>query len=67
MFYLFGAFDIAMGVFVWFCVPENKGLSLEKMDELFGVTALVGKDPEPGQSGEEGAAQLSTQLPTKGT
>jgi hypothetical protein len=27
-----------MGVFVWFFIPETKGLSLEKMDELFGVT-----------------------------
>jgi hypothetical protein len=27
-----------MFVFVWFLVPETKGLSLEAMDELFGVT-----------------------------
>lgn len=27
-----------MFVFVWFFVPETKGLSLEHMDELFGVT-----------------------------
>lgn len=25
-----------MGIFVWFFIPETKGLSLEKMDELFG-------------------------------
>lgn len=27
-----------MIVFVWFFIPETKGLSLEAMDELFGVT-----------------------------
>lgn len=30
-----------MFIFVWFLVPETKGLSLEKMDDLFGVTELV--------------------------
>jgi hypothetical protein len=30
-----------MFVFVWFFIPETKGLSLEKMDDLFGVTELV--------------------------
>ena len=38
MFFMFGCFCIIMAVFVWFFVPETKGLSLEKMDELFGVT-----------------------------
>lgn len=27
--------------FVWFLVPETKGMSLERMDDLFGVTELV--------------------------
>lgn len=27
-----------MFVFVWFFVPETKGISLEAMDKLFGVT-----------------------------
>ena len=30
-----------MFFFVWFLIPETKGLSLEKMDDLFGVTELV--------------------------
>lgn len=48
MFFMFGGFDILMGVFVWFCVPETKGLSLEKMDELFGVTDTLKKvEDEP--------------------
>ncbi|KAK6597094.1 quinate permease [Botrytis cinerea] len=29
--------------FVWFLIPETKGLSLEKMDDLFGVTAIAHK------------------------
>jgi hypothetical protein len=30
-----------MFIFVWFLVPETKGLSLEKMDDLFGITELI--------------------------
>jgi hypothetical protein len=37
MFFMFGTFDLMMFVFVWFFVPETKGLSLESMDERFGV------------------------------
>lgn len=39
-FILFACFCFAMGIFTWFFVPETKGLALEKMDELFGVTEL---------------------------
>lgn len=53
MFFMFGSFCFLMGVFVYFFVPETKGLSLEKMDELFGVTDLVDRK----MSGDtEGAA-----------
>ncbi|KAJ6787111.1 hypothetical protein PWT90_09307 [Aphanocladium album] len=38
MYFMFGSFCFLMGLFVYFFVPETKGLSLEKMDELFGVT-----------------------------
>ncbi|PKS13169.1 hypothetical protein jhhlp_000513 [Lomentospora prolificans] len=41
MFFMFGTFDLLMFIFVWFFIPETKGISLEKMDELFGV---VGPD-----------------------
>lgn len=37
MFFMFGSFDFLMFIFVWFFVPETKGISLEKMDELFGI------------------------------
>jgi hypothetical protein len=30
-----------MFIFVWFLVPETKGLSLERMDDIFGITELV--------------------------
>lgn len=32
-----------MFFFVWFFVPETKGISLEAMDRLFGVTDGPGK------------------------
>jgi Sugar (and other) transporter. len=40
---IFSCFCFSMGVFVWFFIPETKGMSLEKMDDLFGVTELVQK------------------------
>lgn len=40
-YFIFGCFCFAMFFFTWFLVPETKGMSLEKMDDLFGVTELV--------------------------
>ncbi|KFZ18595.1 hypothetical protein V501_01124 [Pseudogymnoascus sp. VKM F-4519 (FW-2642)] len=40
-YFIFGSFSFAMMIFVWFFVPETKGLSLERMDDLFGVTELA--------------------------
>ncbi|KAF3004290.1 hypothetical protein E8E13_008601 [Curvularia kusanoi] len=40
-FLIYGAFCFSMFFFVWFLVPETKGLSLEKMDDLFGITELI--------------------------
>ncbi|KFY10736.1 hypothetical protein V492_04876 [Pseudogymnoascus sp. VKM F-4246] len=40
-YFIFGSFCAAMFVFTWFFVPETKGISLERMDDLFGVTRLV--------------------------
>jgi hypothetical protein len=30
-----------MFFFVWFLIPETKGMSLERMDDLFGVTEIA--------------------------
>ncbi|KAL9109407.1 MAG: hypothetical protein Q9227_005914 [Pyrenula ochraceoflavens] len=46
---IFGCFCFSMFVFVWFFIPETKGMSLEKMDDLFGVTGLVEKKVEQGE------------------
>ncbi|GKT97169.1 MFS quinate transporter [Colletotrichum tofieldiae] len=35
---IFGSFCFSMFFFVWFFVPETKGVSLEHMDALFGAT-----------------------------
>ncbi|KAF2792329.1 general substrate transporter [Melanomma pulvis-pyrius CBS 109.77] len=40
-FLIYSSFCYTMFFFVWFLIPETKGLSLEKMDDLFGVTELV--------------------------
>ncbi|KAF4495767.1 HXT3-Low-affinity hexose facilitator [Fusarium agapanthi] len=34
--YMFGAINILLFAFVWFCIPETKGVPLEHMDALFG-------------------------------
>ncbi|KAF5694961.1 low-affinity hexose facilitator [Fusarium denticulatum] len=34
--YMFGAINILLFAFVWFCIPETKGVPLEHMDILFG-------------------------------
>ncbi|EPS41924.1 hypothetical protein H072_4112 [Dactylellina haptotyla CBS 200.50] len=39
-YFIFGSFNFAMCVFVWFLIPETKGISLERMDELFGAEKL---------------------------
>ncbi|KAG5978739.1 hypothetical protein E4U55_006008 [Claviceps digitariae] len=48
MFFMFGCFDFLMFVFVYLFVPETKGISLEKMDEVFGMT-------EPGKESDAGS------------
>jgi len=40
-FLIYGTFCFSMFIFVWFLVPETKGMSLERMDDLFGLTEMV--------------------------
>ncbi|KAK3904560.1 general substrate transporter [Staphylotrichum tortipilum] len=40
---IFGSFCFSMFFFVWFFVPETKGMSLESMDKLFGITDVSEK------------------------
>ncbi len=64
MYFLFGSFCFLMGLFVYFFVPETKGLSLEKMDELFGVTEAFHRkfdaDSETGAAGGGDAPTINT-------
>ncbi|KAK2808818.1 hypothetical protein FQN50_004294 [Emmonsiellopsis sp. PD_5] len=60
-----GNHGYGMFVFTWFFIPETKGLSLEKMDDLFGVTELARKlDPEHGSVGGD-EKQQSTEVEVK--
>ncbi|KAL7279134.1 general substrate transporter [Trametes coccinea BRFM310] len=43
-FVFFGAFSFAGGLFIWFFVPETKGLSLEEMDEIFGSAGMAASE-----------------------
>jgi hypothetical protein len=45
-FLIYGSFCFSMFIFVWLLIPETKGLSLEQMDKLFGMTYVA----ENGQS-----------------
>ncbi|KAK2734994.1 hypothetical protein FQN55_002323 [Onygenales sp. PD_40] len=57
---IFSCFCFSMFVFTWFFIPETKGLSLEKMDDLFGVTELARKlDPEHGSIGGDDKADAT--------
>ncbi|KAK3711692.1 hypothetical protein LTR37_009469 [Vermiconidia calcicola] len=55
-FITFSCFCFSMFVFVWFLVPETKGMHLEQMDDLFGVTELVKQmDAESNSISEKGS------------
>ena len=66
-FLIYGSFCFSMFFFVWFFIPETKGLSLEKMDDLFGITELV-KNIEADREAHAhgGAANMATELDMDG-
>ncbi|KAI1819873.1 MFS sugar transporter-like protein [Xylaria intraflava] len=42
-YFIYGSFGIIMLIFVWFYIPETKGISLEHMGELFGEAPVESK------------------------
>ncbi|KAE8350042.1 general substrate transporter [Aspergillus coremiiformis] len=64
---IFSCFCFAMGIWVWFFVPETKGLSLEKMDELFGVTNAThpGTGDVPRTASSQEASYRKTEATTE--
>ncbi|KAK0668189.1 putative permease [Cercophora samala] len=50
---IFGSFCFSMFVFVWFFIPETKGVSLEAMDKLFGMTDAPEKASVDGEDANE--------------
>ena len=58
-YFIFGSFCACMVFVAWFFVPETKGISLERMDELFGVANFgdiedVGVAAQTGHLGKGG-------------
>lgn len=47
-YFIYGSFCFGMFIFTWFFIPETKGMSLERMDDLFGVVDNKLGDPEKG-------------------
>ncbi|KAL7271225.1 hypothetical protein RUND412_006028 [Rhizina undulata] len=60
-YFIYGSFCFSMFTITWFFVPETKGVSLEKMDEIFGVVENIMEDPE---SGRAIAAEMDKPQPT---
>ncbi|KAK3693327.1 general substrate transporter [Podospora appendiculata] len=57
---IFGSFCFSMFFFVWFFIPETKGMSLESMDALFGVTAAPEKSLHEDESRPEEITEAAT-------
>ncbi len=63
---IFSSFCASMFVFTWFSVQETKGLSLEKMDELFGVTQSGEKKLEESRRASQPGTAFDRTDDTKG-
>jgi hypothetical protein len=60
-FYMFAGINFLLVVFVWFCVPETKGIALEEIDTIFGGANhmakgadLIGAETNSVSIGEDG-------------
>ena len=42
-FYMFAGINLLLAIFVWFCIPETKKVSIEEIDVLFGGSNHVEK------------------------
>lgn len=51
-YFIYGTFCFSMFIFTWFLIPETKGISLEKMDELFGEVPRKEVDLERNSTNE---------------
>jgi hypothetical protein len=45
-FYMFAGINTLLAIFVWFCLPETKKVSMEEIDTLFGGANHVEKGAE---------------------
>jgi len=45
-FVFFGVFSLMGGLFIWFFVPETKGVTLEEMEEVFGSTEGIAAEDQ---------------------
>lgn len=43
VFFVWGSFCFVCIAFVWFCIYETKGLTLEQVDELYGIVSKAWK------------------------
>lgn len=57
-YFIYGSFCFSMFFFVWFLIPETKGMSLERMDELFGVVENKFMDDGESAQGEKPAQRV---------
>jgi hypothetical protein len=53
-FYMFTGVNFILAVFVWYCIPETKGVPLEEMDVLFGGVNHVAGGAELIEMGKAG-------------
>jgi hypothetical protein len=56
-YFIYGSFCFVMAFIAWFFVPETKGVSLERMDELFG-TADFADIEDVGVAGQTGKVMV---------